>query len=327
MKLLVVHDYFSTYDKEQAQGPDHWLQKKLFQYAGITDYEETFLFPFFPEYGNLAGLGGPKELASRNFPKVDKTFIRNEFDKYVEDFTRLVERTKPNLILGFGPVLGALLIGDYRVSKIRGSTQHSKFGKCLITYSPSDMLKDYTLKPILMADLSKVVVECEFPEVRRMQRFIHIEPSFDDIVKFITQYLIPADAISIDVETIGTQITCLGLAPGPDRAMVIPFYDPTKPSNNYWPTLEEELSVWKLIKLLLAQPKATIGQNFLYDTKFFWSSYGIIPHGLSKGDDTMLMHHAMQPELQKGLAFLGSIYTSEASWKLERKTETLKKES
>jgi hypothetical protein len=33
-------------------------------------------------------------------------------------------------------------------------------------------------------------------------------------------------------------------------------------------------------------------------------------------EDTMLLHHSLFPELPKGLGFLGSIYTNEASWKL-----------
>ncbi len=43
-------------------------------------------------------------------------------------------------------------------------------------------------------------------------------------------------------------------------------------------------------------------------------------------DDTMLLHHALQPEMEKGLSFLGTIYTSEASWKMMRKKDTVKRE-
>jgi hypothetical protein len=32
----------------------------------------------------------------------------------------------------------------------------------------------------------------------------------------------------------------------------------------------------------------------------------------------MLLHHALQPEVQKGLGFLGSIYTEEPAWKIMR---------
>jgi hypothetical protein len=37
-------------------------------------------------------------------------------------------------------------------------------------------------------------------------------------------------------------------------------------------------------------------------------------------EDTMLMHHALFPELPKSLGFMGSIYTNEAAWKLIRKS-------
>jgi hypothetical protein len=46
---------------------------------------------------------------------------------------------------------------------------------------------------------------------------------------------------------------------------------------------------------------------------FLWKVYGIpAPKAC---DDTMLAHHAMQPEMEKGLGFLASLYTDEASWK------------
>jgi len=42
----------------------------------------------------------------------------------------------------------------------------------------------------------------------------------------------------------------------------------------------------------------------------------------------MLLHHALYPELPKGLGFLGSIYTNEASWKLMRRerSDTVKRD-
>jgi hypothetical protein len=43
--------------------------------------------------------------------------------------------------------------------------------------------------------------------------------------------------------------------------------------------------------------------------------------------DTMLLHHAMYPELPKSLGFLGSIYTNESAWKLMRQdSEELKRD-
>ena len=57
-----------------------------------------------------------------------------------------------------------------------------------------------------------------------------------------------------------------------------------------------------------------------------WRGYGISV--LNAEDDTMLLSHSLHPEALKGLAYLGSIYTDEASWKLEvRHSKTIKKEN
>jgi len=48
---------------------------------------------------------------------------------------------------------------------------------------------------------------------------------------------------------------------------------------------------------------------------------------LGAAHDTMLLHHALQPESLKGLGFLGSIYTDHGPWKAERKgTDTIKRD-
>ena len=71
------------------------------------------------------------------------------------------------------------------------------------------------------------------------------------------------------------------------------------------------------MKSLLEDPGfEKLGQNYLYDLQY------ILPMGISPtrvARDTMLLHHAWFPELQKGLGFLGSIYTSEPAWKLMRR--------
>jgi len=64
-------------------------------------------------------------------------------------------------------------------------------------------------------------------------------------------------------------------------------------------------------------------QNGLYDLQY------ILRMGLRPANcqaDTMLLHHSLFPELQKGLGFLGSIYTNEASWKLMREQDSNKRD-
>ena len=72
------------------------------------------------------------------------------------------------------------------------------------------------------------------------------------------------------------------------------------------------LQVWRLLGSNI--PK--IFQNGMYDLQY------LMRMGLrvrACDEDTMLMHHAICPEMNKGLGFLGSIYTNEPAWKLMRK--------
>ena len=167
-----------------------------------------------------------------------------------------------------------------------------------------------------MLDLAKAKRESEFPEVRRPARDIYIEPDLDDLARYEKTFLIPAKRIAFDIETSGNQITCIGFAPDERSALVVPFTDYRIGTGSYWPTLWHESQAWAFVRRVLASPKPKTAQNGLYDINFLWKSYGMTVTNFE--DDTMLLHHALQPESEKGLAFLGSVYTNEASWKMMR---------
>ncbi len=63
---------------------------------------------------------------------------------------------------------------------------------------------------------------------------------------------------------------------------------------------EDELEAWKLIYRGLKKQVSKTYQNGLYDIARF-IEYGIYPR--MNRDDTMLRHHAMYPEMLKGLGF------------------------
>jgi hypothetical protein len=62
----------------------------------------------------------------------------------------------------------------------------------------------------------------------------------------------------------------------------------------------------------------------MYDIAFLWRAYGV--KVMNADEDTMLLHHALYPESEKSLGYLGSIYTDEGSWKRMRKTDTIKED-
>ena len=80
-----------------------------------------------------------------------------------------------------------------------------------------------------------------------------------------------------------------------------------------------EWHAWEIIRKLLEGPQIKVFQNGLYDLQYI-TRMGIIPHNCA--EDTMLLHHSLMPEMQKGLGFLGSIYTDESSWKIMRNQRT-----
>jgi DNA polymerase I-like protein with 3'-5' exonuclease and polymerase domains len=163
-------------------------------------------------------------------------------------------------------------------------------------------------------DLRKAKRESAFPELRRPPRFIHLRPTIEDLETFWQDFIEPSSALSMDIETKGTMITCVGIAPSPSRAIIVPFFDEERSDGNYWRTTREERIAWKFIERCLNTPgKRVFGHNFSYDAQYLWGKMGIPLTQWT--DDTMLMHHALQIEMKKSLGFLASIYSDELAWK------------
>jgi len=67
-------------------------------------------------------------------------------------------------------------------------------------------------------------------------------------------------------------------------------------------------------------------QNGLYDIPYILRTTGIRVMGAEH--DTLLLHHALQPESLKSLGFMGSIYTDHHAWKQEyRNSKTIKRDN
>ena len=103
-----------------------------------------------------------------------------------------------------------------------------------------------------------------------------------------------------------------------DRKPPIEFIDERKEDWNYWNKTEEEYA-WSAVKTVLESNFPKVGQNGLYDIQYLWRQYGLRVNNYLH--DTMLLHHSLQPELPKGLGFLGSVYCSERAWKKLRTFE------
>ncbi len=286
-------------------------------------------------------------------------YLREEFLSELERLQRELSHWRPNLVVALGnsacwALLQATNIGSIRgaITQSNGCTPRGGFEvvsksesgnesaysyasglqdtggvsrfetlKVLPTYHPAGVLRQWAWRPIVVADLMKASREADFPDIRRPKRRVLVSPTVEEMVAWTSDTLLGFAQgkyhwLSPDVETASGQITCIGFARSPGEAMVIPFWDRKQPGYNYWQDPRDEHTAWECMARLLQSEMPKVGQNFIYDLQYI-TRVGIQPKALVA--DTMLLHHSLFPELQKGLGFLGSIYTNEQSWKLMRK--------
>lgn len=294
------------------------------------------VFNLRPDGNDIELLCGVRADGISGYPALTGSkYIRAEFEPHLEALRDEILAVNPNLVICLGNTPLWALAGRTGIKKWRGTTfesTHTVAGyKLLSTYHPAAVLRGWELRPIVVADLMKAGFQATFPEIRRPHREIWIEPSADDIARFIEEVVNRrrSEPLSTDIETSGSRITCIGLGYS-DVAIVIPFDDERAANGNYWPTLEAERTCWGLIRGVLSDPSIPkLFQNGLYDIAFLFRSVGIRVMGAT--EDTMLLHHALQPELEKGLGFLGSVYADDIAWKHggagRRKKTTIKRDA
>lgn len=332
VKIALVGEAYGEKEEELGLpfvGPTGWLLDQILSQVGIDrrDCLVTNVFNLRPKPKNdVLNLCGPKPEGIPGLPFLARgKYVRKEFAPELDRLYSEIRDADPNLIVCLGATAAWAFLHTSGIKSIRGviAATHpkatEKLGrvfKVLPTYHPAAISRQWNLRPVLMADLDKARREGDYHEIRRPSRSIWINPTIHDLEDFERDSILPSSFLSADIETAKDQITCIGFAPSPSEAIVIPFFSEQHKDRNYWRTLEEELLAWDYVRRWLAL-KPTLFQNGMYDIQFLWRSYGI-PVPLA-AEDTMLMHHAQQLEMEKGLGFLASIYTDEASWKFMRK--------
>lgn len=301
--------------------------------AGISRREcfLTNVFAFRPQGNDIATLcGGKKEVresyaqlcpgTNYDLAHLGKTgqYLRPE---YLGELSRLAEElqaVRPHVCIALGATACWALLGSNRIGALRGTVATSTLVpglKVLPTYHPAAVLRNWAYRPITIADLLKSKRESESPHIARPERFILVEPTMDELCDWTHAHITLPCEVACDIETKSGMIEMIGFSSGPQHAMVVPFVDRAK-GGNYWPTRSEELEARRIVASILHNPRVyKVFQNGLYDLQYLLRE-GFRPRNCTH--DTMLLHHSIYPELQKGLGFLGSIYTNEPAWKLMR---------
>lgn len=276
------------------------------------------------------------------------THIKRDFYPHVQRLWRELDDLRPNLVIALGNTPSWALLGRTNIMTLRGTINWcDRLNlKVLPTVHPAGVMRQWTVRPDVIADLRKAKSEAEFAEVRRPKRWITIPAPNADGIEEIRAWFAkgPVHELSNDIETIKRQISIIGFSRDPSEALVIPFRDcETKDGKiinvgkiadsigfpnggvNYWPSADLEFAAWKLaIEKIEDRRTSLVFQNGIYDMSYY-IKMGIHPYGAD--EDTMLWHHAMYPEKPKSLGYLGSIYCNDIAWKtFRRATDSLKRD-
>lgn len=138
---------------------------------------------------------------------------------------------------------------------------------------------------------------------------IYIPETPADLYAFSTQHI--GGRIVFDVETNkNKRITEFSLATTSTVCLYVAIED--RAHNSVW-SEQDELDIWLWLHWLASKPDLAWGfHNATYDLSYLWE-YGIVPRGPIF--DTMLRHHAYQPELEKSLGFLAALHVPTRAWK------------
>lgn len=323
-------------------GPSGYALRTMLSTIGVNldDCFKTNCFQRRPPNNSLsAGYGTDVPSArSRALGALGKNpsfWLADDHWPELERLRAEIEAVSPNIIVALGNTACWALGLSGGITDIRGyiyQTQAvgdlalSRPFKVLPTYHPALILRQWSHRTICISDLEKARVEAADPTFTPDSAELWLSPSLEDMETFRARHLAGATHVATDVETKKGQITCVSFAPTPTISLCVPFWV-DGPNPHYWPTESAEVAAWKWCAEVLEDPSTVkVMQNGLYDCQYMLK-HGIKPQNCTA--DTMLLHHSMYSELNKGLGFLGSIYSNTPAWKKMRtfkREEALKKD-
>ncbi len=232
-----------------------------------------------------------------------------------------LSRFKPHLVLLLGKTAlwaagksglddwrGSLFLSDYQSG---GGTPL----KCLATYHPAAVLRQYNLNSLIQFDFRRAAKECLHPDLILPIRNLATHLSYEETIQKLDLTWNEKKPISCDIEGGVGSLSCLSIASSPFESYIIPFA--TLQGDHYW-SLDHEVEIWRRVACIMADPQIKkVWQNGLYDRFVLQYSYGIVVKG--NADDTMLKHWEQYCEMEKSLGFQASIYTEQPFYKFGRK--------
>ena len=222
---------------------------------------------------------------------------------------KLIERIRDcDIVLTMGPHAMFCLTGEYKIDTFRGThvdCPHVPGLQVVPTYAPSLFARlAWNERPVVVSAMRKA--KQKFVD---KPRTIYLPDTIADLYAFSTQHI--GDEIVFDVETNKScRITEFSVATSSSCCLYVQLEDMAFKSA--W-SEQDELDIWLWLRFLANRKDLAWGfHNATYDLTYL-DKYAIKPKGPIF--DTMLRHHAWQPELEKSLGFLASMHLPTRAWK------------
>jgi len=253
-------------------------------------------------------------------------YLKAEYADHVRQLHEELQKYKPNLIVPLGATAcWALGLGS-EIRKLRGFVRQTPWGKALPTWHPAAILRHWPSRGTAVLDLIKAAREMQFPEIRVPERYILTEPSVEDLWAWWDAHGKTSPLLALDIETANGQISEISFASDANNAIHIPFFwKDSGRYKQYWPNSATEEEAWKFVKHVCECTTPKLVQNGIqFDCYWLAKVMNIVVRNVK--EDTMVKAHCWQPEFEKSLSFLGSVFLDEMSWKGIRK-DTMKDDS
>ena len=215
----------------------------------------------------------------------------------------------PNVkyVLALGNYALEALTGEVGIQNHRGSVYYvehrgRKF-TVVCTYNPAFIIRTPKAEITFRMDLRKLTKALN-GTLHAPAITAHINPTLGQALDYLA-YLRATDLpISYDIETMGNETSCVGVANSNTEGMCINFRD----GNSHRFIVEDERKLRLAIQETLgAQEARLIAQNNNFDATWLWYKDRIKTTGC--WIDTMLGHHLLYPTLPHNLGYLVSQYT------------------
>lgn len=236
-----------------------------------------------------------------------------------------IERVKPNVVIAMGNLALWALTGEWGVTNWRSSVMESNLvpgQKVIPTLNPGMVLVNWPSRPMVVHDLKRAKRQSAYPEIIRTDYKFVIRPNYETAVSTLEWLAGEAHnaalegkpmKVGCDIETRAGHIACIAFAWSKVDAICIPLMCVNDPKG-YWTEEQETHLVMLMCRILMSAH--IIGQNWNYDATYihhFWH------HLAPLVTDTMIQQHSCFSNLEKGLAYLSSMYCEDhLYWKDDR---------